>query len=66
VSPEVESLARIAGILAVVLAAAMAAQWPLQRLRQRLPLLLTRQAMGGHAPIQIPRSSTSSPCSCCR
>jgi hypothetical protein len=49
VSPEVESLARIAGTLAAVLAAAAAVQWPLQRLRHRLPLLLTRHAMGGHA-----------------
>ncbi len=44
-----ESLSRTGGVLVVVLAMTLAAYWPLRRLRQRLPLFLTRRAMGGQA-----------------
>lgn len=47
VSPEVESLAQAAAIVPPALAAAATAEWPLRRLCRRLPLILTRRAMGG-------------------
>jgi hypothetical protein len=49
VSPDVESLTHAAAIVALALAAAVTAEWSLRRVRRRLPLILTRRAMGGHA-----------------
>jgi hypothetical protein len=47
-SPEVESLAQAAAIVTpLALATAATAEWPLRRLCRRLPLILTRRAMGG-------------------